>query len=70
MGAISVEDLSRQVSDDVVGDLRTLSLDYKANKLSQIWREILLVVEKFNYFCVVLTLHVLDLVSILSHAGL
>ena len=70
MRAVSVENLLGQVSDDIVGDLRSLPLNNKCDELSQVFGQVVLIVQQLNDLCVVLALHVLDLTSILLHAQL
>lgn len=70
MRAVSVENLPCQVSDNVVGNLGSLSLDDEPNELSQVRRQVLLVIEQLDDLGVVLRLHELDLTAILGHASL
>ena len=45
VGTVSVEDLPCQVTNDVIGDLGSLPFDDKSDKLGQISRQVLLVIE-------------------------
>ena len=70
MRAICVEDLLGQVSDDIVGNLRSLPLHNESDEFSQVLGEVVLIIQQLNDLCVVLALHVLDLATILLHAEL
>ena len=65
---VSVEDLASQITDYVVSDLGSLSLNHEPYELGQVGGQVILVVEELDDLCVVMTLQELDLASILLHA--
>jgi len=65
-----VENLLGQIADDVVGNLRSLSLDHKPNELSHGFGHVVLVVEEVNNFLDVVALHVANVLAVLVHTNL
>lgn len=70
MGAISVEDLFSQITNDVVGNLRSLPLNNKPNELCHGLGHVVLIIQEIDDLLNVGALHIADILAVLVHANL
>ena len=65
-----MKNLLRQISDDVVSNLITLSLYNETNELSHRFRHVVLIIEEVYDFLNACALHILEGLAVLVHAKL